>query len=145
METQSLSGKDVDDCPQHFEGCRRETPARSRDVCGPYYYGKEAPCDICLPCWCEKVARPEDVEPDMQANAQLHRQLQEHFVTKQAINIWAGPKYPNYNTLIERVKSFENSGWPEINPSPVSLAEAGFFYDRKLTAFLKVSIECYYI
>jgi hypothetical protein len=35
-------------------------------------------------------------------------------------------------TLANRLKSFEDSKWPETNPSPISLAEAGFFYDRKL-------------
>ena len=37
--------------------------------------------------------------------------------------------------LIDPVRSFENIDWPETNPTPVSLAESGFFYAGELTAF----------
>jgi hypothetical protein len=29
--------------------------------------------------------------------------------------------------LVARVKSFEDANWAETNPTPVSMAEAGFF------------------
>jgi hypothetical protein len=88
-----------------------------------------------------------DVEPDLKSNWYLDRSLQEHYVLKQAVNLWHGPKYPSYCALAERIRSFENSKWPETNPSPVSLAEAGFCYDGEceLTPFLNVSINLYYI
>jgi len=58
---------------------------------------------------------------------------------KQAVNLWQGPKYPAYCSLIERVRSFENIDWPETNPTPVKLADSGFFYDGKLTTFVSFS------
>jgi hypothetical protein len=68
-------------------------------------------------------------------NPKLTRQLHEHYARKQAINLCPGPQYPACNSLNARVKSFEDADWPEINPTPVSMAEAGFFYDSKLTTF----------
>jgi hypothetical protein len=68
-------------------------------------------------------------------DTKLTRQLQEHYALKQAINIFPMPHHPSYNSLIARTRSFENADWPETNPSPISLAEAGFFYDRKLITF----------
>jgi hypothetical protein len=68
-------------------------------------------------------------------DAKLTRQLQEHYALKQAINISSRPHHPAYNTLITRTRSYEHADWPETNPSPVSMAEAGSFYDRKLITF----------
>jgi len=48
----------------------------------------------------------------------------------------ANPRYLDYNSLIERVRSFENVDWPEHNPSPVAMAEAGFFYNSKYNSCL---------
>jgi len=76
-----------------------------------------------------------DLGPDRYGNECLNRTLQEHYVLKQAVNLWQGPKYPAYCSLIERVRSFDNVDWPETSPTPVSLAEAGFFYDAVLTTF----------
>ena len=76
-----------------------------------------------------------DVGPDTVGNEYLNRTLQEHFVLKQVVNIWQGPKYPTYCSLIDRVRSFENVVWPETSPTHVSLAEAGFYYDGVLTTF----------
>jgi hypothetical protein len=55
--------------------------------------------------------------------------------TLQAINIFLRLHYPSYNSLITRTRSFEHADWPETNPHPISLAEAGFFYDHKLITF----------
>jgi len=49
-----------------------------------------------------------DVGPDTVGNEYLNRTLQEHFVLKQVVNIWQGPRYPAYCGLIYRVRSFEN-------------------------------------
>jgi hypothetical protein len=68
-------------------------------------------------------------------DTKLNRQLQEHYALKQAINIFSMPRHPSYNSLIVLTRSFEYADWPEANPSPVSLAEAGFFYDRKVITF----------
>ena len=68
-----------------------------------------------------------DVGPDRHGNKFLNCALQKHYVLKQAVNLWQGPKYPAYCSLIDRVRSFENVDWPETSPTPVSLAEAGFF------------------
>jgi hypothetical protein len=57
----------------------------------------------------------------------LDRQLQEYYTMKQAINIFPMPHHLSYNSLIARTRSFEKANWPETNPSPISLAEAGFF------------------
>jgi hypothetical protein len=77
-----------------------------------------------------------DIGPDNSyMNAKLSRQLQEHYALKKAINIWHGPRHPAFNSLITRVKSFEGADWPQTNPTPISLAEAGFFFDSKLTTF----------
>ena len=76
-----------------------------------------------------------DVRPDREGNEYLIRALQEHYVLRQAVNLWQGPKYTDYCSLIDRVRSFENIDWPETNPTPVSLAELGFFYDGALTTF----------
>jgi len=67
------------------------------------------------------------VGPDTVGNEYLNRALQEHFVLKQVVNIWQRPKHPEYCALIDRERSFENVVWPETSPTPVSLAEAGFF------------------
>ena len=77
-----------------------------------------------------------DVSPDTMGNAHLNRQLQENFVLKQVVNMWRGPKHPEYCGLIDRVHSFKHVVWPETSPTPASLAEAGFFYAGKLTTFL---------
>jgi len=83
----------------------------------------------------------EDIGPDNSyMNAKLKRQLDEHYAVKQAINIWHGPQNPAFTLLIARVKSFEDADWPEIYPTPISLAEAGFFYDSKLSTFLVISL-----
>jgi hypothetical protein len=76
-----------------------------------------------------------DVGPDRNGSKYLNRTLQEHYFLKQAVNLRQGPRYPAYCSLIDRVRSFENIHWPETNPTPVSLAESGFFYDGELTAF----------
>jgi hypothetical protein len=55
--------------------------------------------------------RSNDVGPDREWNFNLTRALQDHYITKQAINLWEGPKYPDYNLLIESVCSFENVNW----------------------------------
>jgi hypothetical protein len=68
-------------------------------------------------------------------DTKLTRQLQEQYALKRAINIFPMSNHPSYNSLIARTKSFEQVHWPETNPSPVSLAEAGFFLDPKLITF----------
>jgi hypothetical protein len=74
-----------------------------------------------------------DIGPDNKCmDIKLTRQLQEYFTMKQAINIFPMPHHQSYNSLIARTRSFEKADWPETNPSPISLAEAGFFYNRKL-------------
>jgi len=70
----------------------------------------------------------EAVGPDNEGNEYLNRVLQENFVLKQVVNLWRGPKYPAYCSLIDRVRSFENIDWPETGPTTVSLAASGFFY-----------------
>jgi hypothetical protein len=67
-----------------------------------------------------------DIRPDFYMNVKLKREL-EPSARKQAINIWHGPRHPAFNSLIERVKSFEGVDWSETNHTPVSLAGAGFF------------------
>jgi hypothetical protein len=80
-----------------------------------------------------KSSGSTDIGPDnFYMKVKLRRELEEHFARKQAINIWHGPRHPAFNSLIERVKSFEDVDWSETNPIPVSLAESGFFYDSKL-------------
>jgi len=82
-----------------------------------------------------------DIGPDNSyMNAKLKRQLDEHYAVKQAINIWHGTQNPAFTSLIARVKSFEDADWPETYPTPISLAEAGFFYDSKLSTFLVISL-----
>jgi hypothetical protein len=76
-----------------------------------------------------------DIGPDNCMNAKLTRQLQEHYALKQAINIFPRPHNPSHRSLITRTRSFEHADWTETNPSPVSLAEDGFFYDSKLVTF----------
>jgi hypothetical protein len=68
-----------------------------------------------------------DVGLDVGRNEHFEHALQEHCVLKQAVNLWQGPKYPGYSSIIERVQLFENWNWPETKPTPVSLAEEGFF------------------
>jgi hypothetical protein len=63
---------------------------------------------------------------DVGGNKQLDHTLQDHYVLKQAVNLRQGPKYPVYCWIIERTRSFENWNWPKTNPTPVSLAKAGF-------------------
>ena len=76
-----------------------------------------------------------DLGPDRHENEYLNRALQERYVLKQAVNLWQGPKYPAYYSLIDRVRSVENIDWPETNPTPVSYSESGFFYGGELTNF----------
>jgi len=76
-----------------------------------------------------------DVGSDMYGNEHLNPALQEHYVLKQAVNHWQGPKYSAYCLLIERVRSFDNVDWPKTSSTAVSLAEAGFLYDGELTTF----------
>jgi len=64
-------------------------------------------------------------------SSKLNLALQDSYACKQAINLWQGPRYLDYNSLIERVRSSENFDWPEHNPSPVAMVEAGFFYNSK--------------
>jgi hypothetical protein len=80
-------------------------------------------------------ARTTDIGPDSM-NPTLSRQLLEHYARKQANNFWPGPCHPAFDSLIDRVQSFEEVYWPETNPSPVSMAEAGFFYDSELITFV---------
>ena len=42
-----------------------------------------------------------DVGPDNEGNEDLNRALQEDFVLKQVVNIWEGPKYTAYCSLID--------------------------------------------
>jgi hypothetical protein len=49
---------------------------------------------------------------------------------KKGISHWVGPRRAEYNTFIARVKSFKDRP-EEKNPTPVSLSEAGFFFDGK--------------
>jgi len=78
----------------------------------------------------------EDNGPDNHyMNEKLKRQLDGHYALKQAMNLWHGPQNPAFNSLIAPVKSFEGADWPETYPTPISLAEAGFFCDSKLTTF----------
>ena len=78
----------------------------------------------------------DDIGPDNSyMNERLKRQLDDHYALKQEISIWHGPQNPAFNSLIPRVKSFEGADWPETYPTPISLAEAGFFYDSKVTTF----------
>ena len=79
-------------------------------------------------------------------NAKLKRQLDERYAVKQAINIWHGPQNPAFNSLIARVKSFEDADWPETYPTPISLADVGFFYDSSYLLFvisLTLNLTCY--
>ena len=70
----------------------------------------------------------QDIGPDnYYMDKKLKRQLDAHYAVKQAINLWHGPQNPAFNSLIARVKSFEGADWPETYPTPISLAEAGFF------------------
>jgi hypothetical protein len=79
--------------------------------------------------------RSVNVGSDDGRDEHLEHALKEHCVLKQAINLWQGPKYPGYFSIIERVRSFQNWDWPETKPAPIYLGEAGFFYDGELTAF----------
>jgi len=55
-----------------------------------------------------------DIGPNTAWNfSKLNLALQDHYACKQAINLWQGPRHPNYNSLIERVRSFENVDWSE--------------------------------
>jgi len=83
----------------------------------------------------EAVVRSVDVGPDNEGNEYLNHALQEHYVLKQFVNLWQGPKYPAYCSLIDRVRSFENINWPKTNPTPVLLVRSGVFCDDKLTTF----------
>jgi hypothetical protein len=67
----------------------------------------------------EAAVRSADVGPDNEGNKYINRTLQKHFVLKQVVNIWQGPKYPAFCSLIDRVRSFENVYWPETGPTPV--------------------------
>jgi hypothetical protein len=83
-----------------------------------------------------KVSGSTDIGPDFYMNVKLKAELEVHFARKRAINIWHGPRHPAFNSLIEHVKPFEGVDWSETNPTPVSLAEAGFFYDSKLITII---------
>jgi hypothetical protein len=86
-----------------------------------------------------RISRSTDIGPDnFYMNVKLKRELEEHFARKQANNIWHGPWHPAFISLIESVKSFEGVDWSETNPTPVSLAEAGFLYDSKLINFSNI-------
>ena len=61
-----------------------------------------------------------DVGPDTVGNAYLNRQLQEYFVLKQVVNIWPGPKHPEYCELIDRVHTSKHVVRPETSPTPFS-------------------------
>jgi hypothetical protein len=76
-----------------------------------------------------------DIGPDNCMNAKITRQLQELCALKHAINIFPRPHHTAFISLITRIRSFEHADWPETNPSPVSMNEAGFFYDSKLITF----------
>jgi len=77
----------------------------------------------------------QDIGPDNYMDKKLKRQLDAHYAVKQAINLWHGPQSPAFNSLIARVQSFEGADWPETYPTPISLDEAGFFYDSELSTF----------
>jgi hypothetical protein len=49
-----------------------------------------------------------NVKPDIVRNAQLHRRLHDSFIVKKAVNIWTGPKHPEYCELIDCVHSFKH-------------------------------------
>jgi hypothetical protein len=67
-----------------------------------------------------KISGSTDIGPDnFYMNVKLTRQLEKHYARKQAINIWHGLRHPAFNSLIERVKSFEGVDWPETNPTPI--------------------------
>ena len=83
----------------------------------------------------DKTFVSEEVVPDREGNKKLDFILQEHYALKSAIHLWNGPKYPDYCSLPQRIRSFENSNWSYTYPTPVELAEAGFFLDRKFTTF----------
>jgi hypothetical protein len=53
----------------------------------------------------------EDVEVrSIDVELDLEHALQEHYVLKQSLNLWQGPKYPGYCSIIEHIRSFENWG-----------------------------------
>jgi hypothetical protein len=68
-------------------------------------------------------------------NAKPARELQELYALKQAINNFHRPHHTAFNFLIARKRSSDQADLPETNPSLVSMAEAGFFYDSKLITF----------
>jgi len=86
----------------------------------------------------DAVVSSIDVGPDQEGHEYLNRTTQEHYDLKQAVNLWQGPKYTDYCSLIDRVRSFQDSNWPDLNPTPISLAEAGFFFNGTLTTFVIV-------
>jgi len=86
--------------------------------------------------WQDAAVRSADVGPNRNWNEYLNRALQKHYVLKEALNLWQGPMYRNYCSLINRVRSFENADWPKLNPTPVFLAEAGFINEVSELLFL---------
>jgi len=51
--------------------------------------------------------------------------LTEFIIIYNATKIWEGPRYPAYNSMAARLRSYTE--WPHgMNPSPCSLSTAGF-------------------
>ena len=51
-----------------------------------------------------------EISPDnYYMDKKLKRQLAAHYAVKQAINLWHGPQNPAFNSLIARIKSFEDA------------------------------------
>jgi hypothetical protein len=69
--------------------------------------------------------------PDREWISAVSRALQERYETEQAINLWKGPKFPEYSSFVDRARSFEDAEWPEDNPTPVAMAEAGFYFNSR--------------
>jgi len=63
-------------------------------------------------------APAEDIGPATDWNSKLNLALQQHYACKQAVNLLQGPRHPDYNSLIERVRSFENVDSPELACRP---------------------------
>ena len=75
--------------------------------------------------------RPNPTLPDVRPDSSTPA-ITENLVLKRSINQWLSPRHPTYSSVTARLQSFKN--WPHgnnNNPTPESLSEAGFFYNRK--------------
>jgi hypothetical protein len=56
----------------------------------------------------------------------------EYLAIRHATEFWKEPKYPVYNSVTARLRSFTN--WPKTttNPTPASLSRAGFYFSGKI-------------